>query len=428
MSTAALDVRMYDRRVGRLTARSGTLGFEYDTDWRAQELPPLSVSLPVRTDPYVGEPVHSFFSNLLPEGEVRRHVARRFGVSVGNDFALLEAIGGDCAGAVSVAATDESRPARGPQQVRWYDEEELAQVVAELPSRPLLADPDDEIRLSLAGAQDKLPVVARAGRIGVPIDGAPSTHILKASISRFDDTVFNERFCLQLARDMGLNVASAHVRAVGTTEVLLVERYDRTVVDDLVERIHQEDLCQATGVPPEHKYQVEGGPGMAECVDVIRRSCTRPVRDVLAFADAVVFNFLIGNHDAHGKNFSLLHRREETVLAPLYDLVCTAAYPELSRKMAMKLGGEYRPQWVRRRHLERFAEEAGLGVAGLRNRALRMALAVPDVAHDVGVRLRESEGHRPVIDRAIDVVDGRARALEEELRTSERRGRDSNPR
>jgi serine/threonine-protein kinase HipA len=188
-ATRELEAWLYGRRAGRLEHLSGQLSFTYDATWLESGMAPISQSLPPRAEPYAGEPVHNFFSNLLPEGEVRRHVARRFGISVGNDFGLLEAIGGDCAGAISLMPPGEPPPGNQSHDVRWFTEAELAEVVADLPIRPLFADPEERIRLSLAGAQDKLPVVVREARVGVPLAGAPSTHILKAPIARLDDTV-----------------------------------------------------------------------------------------------------------------------------------------------------------------------------------------------------------------------------------------------
>ncbi|HEV3001294.1 MAG TPA: type II toxin-antitoxin system HipA family toxin [Solirubrobacteraceae bacterium] len=417
MATRALDVWLYERRAGRLEARHGALTYAYEPAWVDERMPPLSQSLPVRGEPFTGEPVHAFFANLLPEGDVRRHVARRFGVSVGNDFELLAAIGGDCAGAVSLTARDgRPRPdERG--RVRWLDDAELADVVADLPRRPLMADPDEGIRLSLAGAQDKLPVVVAGGRVGVPTGGAPSTHILKVPIAGLDDTVVNEAFCLRLARSLRLEAAAAEVLRVGDQDVLLVERYDRDRSADTVRRLHQEDFCQALAVPPEAKYEAEGGPGAAQSVELLRRASAQPARDVLRFADALVFNLLVGNHDAHGKNYSVLYRPEGTALAPLYDLVSTAAYRHLSRRLAMAVGGEYRGDWVRARHVDRFAERAQLGPAALRRRAARLAAVLPDAARDTVEELRGEGLHRPVLDRIVEVVARRAGPLQAGLAT-----------
>lgn len=405
----ALDVWLYGHRAGRLEQVDGSMRFAYAADYVDAAGPGLSWSLPLSEREY-GAAAQAFFGNLLPEGEARTIVARRFGVSAGNDFGLLNEIGGDCAGAVSLLPPGQE-PEAAAERVRWLDDDALATALDELPTRPLLAGPDEGIRLSLAGAQDKLPVVVEDGRIGVPLGQTPSTHIVKTPIARFDATVANELFCLTLARELGLTAASAEIRSAGGREFLLVERYDRRRVDGRVERIHQEDFCQALAIPPQVKYEAEGGPGLTDCFDLLQAASHERATDRIALLDAVTLNFLIGNHDAHGKNFSLLHGEAGTRLAPLYDLVSTAVYAGLDRKLAMAIGGEYRPDYVRRRHVERFAAAAGLGAPPTRRRMLRLAARTRATAPAVA----EQVGPWPVLDRVLATIDQRAGWLEREL-------------
>jgi serine/threonine-protein kinase HipA len=223
------------------------------------------------------------------------------------------------------------------------------------------------VRLSLAGAQDKLPVRIQDDHIYLPLATSPSTHLLKPAIEQFESIVVNEALCMDLARRSGLQTAETFVRTVDDIEFLVVKRYDREVYESGEPvRLHQEDFCQALGLAPEHKYQNEGGPSLLQCVQLIRETSAVPAVDLAAFMDGVIFNYLVGNNDAHGKNFSLIHRPDAsggTRLAPFYDLVCTVYYPDLSSKMAMKLGGEYDCDKVMRRHFEKLASETGLGKA-----------------------------------------------------------------
>jgi serine/threonine-protein kinase HipA len=143
-----------------------------------------------------------------------------------------------------------------------------------------------------------------------------------------------------------------------------VERFDRTPLGECQwDRVHQEDFCQAMGVPPELKYQQEGGPNLKKCFELVRHVSAVPGPDVLRLFDAVVFNCLIGNSDAHGKNFSFLYGDGGAKLAPLYDLVCTQAYGNLAAELAMKIGDEREPSRIAARNWRKFFKDAGIGFA-----------------------------------------------------------------
>jgi serine/threonine-protein kinase HipA len=257
---------------------------------------------------------------------------------------------------------------------------EVVAILDELPHRPMLAGKDG-LRLSLAGAQDKLPVVFDGDRIGLPRNGTPSSHILKPAILAVEDSVINEGYCMALADAIELKPAKSKVHRVLDRSFLLVERYDRLIdAQGDRQRVHQEDFCQALGVMPELKYQNEGGPDLAQCFDLVR-SATRPnAPQILRLFDYVIFNSLIGNHDAHAKNFSLLYSGNAPVLAPCYDVLSTAVYPKLTPKMAMKIGSKYNFSEVQARHWERFAESVGFSKAQAKRRVLEIAMALPAAA------------------------------------------------
>jgi serine/threonine-protein kinase HipA len=254
----------------------------------------------------------------------------------------------------------------------------------DLPKRPLLAG-EEGIRLSLAGAQDKIAVRNEGGEISLPLGGAPSTHILKPSIERFAGVVFNEALTMHLAAAVGLPAAKVEVKTADKIDYLSVERYDRTHVQSgsptTLERLHQEDFCQALNIVPEMKYQKEGGPSLKKCFELLREVSSAPVIDLARLLDAVIYSYLIGNNDAHGKNFSLLYHHvgtanQEIRLAPLYDAISTVYYPELSNEMAMKIGNEYKSERVAPRDFDRLADEAGLAKPLVRRR-------VPELAENV---------------------------------------------
>lgn len=237
---------------------------------------------------------------------------------------------------------------------------------------------------SLAGAQSKVPVVLVDGKVALPAPGQPTTHILKPPITRFKATTENEAFVMRLAAAVGLDVASVEPRVVRNRTFLLVQRYDRAIDGDgNVHRIHQEDFCQALGVPPETKYASEGGPAFKDCFALLRRIAARPAVDVLKLLDAAIFNVIAGNADAHGKNFSILYDDDGPRLAPLYDLLATVAYPDLSSKFAMRIGKRAKLSELYDTGWTTFAADAGLGLPLVRRRVAEIserAILQADVA------------------------------------------------
>lgn len=346
---------------------------------------------------------------------MRDVIAVRLGVSPEDEFALLAAIGRDCAGALVIVDPRGDRAERAPG-VDWLTEDQLEHAIAELPRDPLRFDPDEDIRISLAGAQDKLAVVAEGGRIGLPVGEQASTHIVKAGLERFESTPSNEAFCLALARSLGLEAPSAEVHQVGSHEVLMIERYDRARDNGRVERVHQEDFCQALGIPARAKYEEHGGPGIADVVELLRQACDAPAPEVLRFLDAVFLNLLIGNHDAHGKNFSLLYSRSRPLvrMAPLYDLLCTPIYG-IGRTLPMRIGHERRPERVGATAVRRLAEEAGVGAAQLRARVRALAASAPNAAREVASSAAELGIDASIAERIEAVVNHRAVDLHRHL-------------
>lgn len=405
-----ISVWLFDQPVGTLSLLGGRLSFQYDHDWLAQpDAVALSQSLPLGPDVFDDRQCRAFFAGLLPEGNLRRLIAQQCQVSSQNDFALLNAIGGECAGAITFVSHRQPLATAEQAGVEWLDEPQLMALLDELPRRPMLAGRDG-VRLSLAGAQDKLPVVFDGQRIGLPKGAQPSTHILKPAIASVEDSVLNEGFCLSLAQAMRLSTAQAQIFVVQGLQVLLVARYDRRVgVDGQPMRIHQEDFCQALGVVPEMKYQNEGGPDLKACFDLLRKATRPSAPQVLRLLDAVVFNALIGNHDAHAKNFSLLYAGQSKnvapTLAPLYDMLCTAVYEHLTPKMAMKLGSKYKFTEVQARHWEQFAQAAGLSKAQAKKRVLQIAQQLPAIARSL--QATQPFAGRPIIAKMIELMDQR---------------------
>ena len=406
-----LDIWWDERLVGRLTQpRPGTLEFTYAEDWlRDDRTPALSASLPKRAELYSRRECRPFFAGLLPEEIQRDRVARSLGVSPLNDFALLDRLGGDVAGALQLLPSGES-PADLDLDYssRPLDDAALTDVLDKLPWRPLLAG-EAGLRLSLAGAQSKLPVVTVDGQIATPAPGQPTTHILKPAIPDFPHTTENEAFVMRLARAVDLDVAAVEPRRVGDRTFLLVARYDRlTVTNGRVRRVHQEDFCQALAVAAEIKYASEGGPTIEDCFALLRCVAARPAVEILKLLDAVIFNLIVGNADAHGKNFSLLYHASGPRLAPLYDLVMTAEYPELSRALAMPIGGCAGLAGMDSHCWTAFAEETTLGLPLVRRRVAEIGESVIRRAQDVAQELVIPGLDAKTLSRFRRTVTGRA--------------------
>lgn len=413
-----LDVYLHESRVGQLTQdESGRLAFAYAADWLADDrAETLSRSLPLQEIPFDHRATRPFFAGLLPEAEKRDRIARSLGVSEKNDFALLDAIGGECAGAVALwPAGERPPPDRPASPAKPLDERDLIEILETLPRRPLLVGKSGQ-RLSLAGSQDKLPVRFENGRVALTAPGAPSTHIIKPCVPGFEDTVHNEAFCLRLASLAGLQAAEARIHHAGAIPFLLIQRYDRErEPSGAYRRLHQEDFCQALGYPPELKYENEGGPSLTRCFDLVRSASSRPVVDLARLLDAVVFHALAGNRDAHGKNYSLLYRSNGSKLTPLYDVTCTVIYPDLSSRLAMKIGGKYELDAVYPRHWERLAEEAGLGPALVRRRVRDLAGELPGLARAVASEMHDEGLDSPVITRLVAAIEAAASIQEDRL-------------
>ena len=404
-----LEVWLLGQSVGQLIQADGRLSFSYSPRWlQSPSAQPLSRSLPLRPESFDDKATRPFFAGLLPEGDKRKLVAMALQVSPQNDYALLNGIGGECAGAVTLLEPGQ-QPTGLPseQYVRWLDDGELIAILDELPRRPMLAGKDG-LRLSLAGAQDKLPVVFINGHIGLPKQNTPSSHILKPAISAVEGSVYNEGFCMALAMRLKLSVASTSIRRVADRVYLLVERYDRLrQPDGSLQRLHQEDFCQALGVAPEYKYQNEGGPDLTQCFDLIRKATRPSAPQVLRLLDYVIFNALIGNHDAHAKNFSLIYTRRGTVLAPLYDTLSTAVYANLTDKMAMKIGSKYKFTEVQKQHWEQFAQAAGLSPVQVKKRILTLASLLPSEAVSLRHELTTQELDHDILSEIVGLIERR---------------------
>ncbi len=417
--TKTLNVWWDGEIVGALTIdRHGEMGFAYAPNWLVDaEKPALSFSLPKRDESFSRRECRPFFEGLLPEESQRIAVAGALGVSHSNEFKLLNELGGEVAGALTLWPEGEAPPApAGVQQNAPLGDNALVELLNELPKRPYLAGREG-LRLSLAGAQSKIPVVLVNGEIALPAPGEATSHILKPPIERFAGATENEAFAMQLAKKIGLSVADVEIRRAGNRSFLLVERYDRIRGgDSVLRRLHQEDFCQALGFTSDRKYAADGGPVFRDCFELLRRAASRPAVEVLKLFDAAIFNLIIGNADAHAKNFSLLYRENGAIeLAPLYDLLSTVYYSELSPRLAMKIAKRHTLEELKSSDWEKFADETGLALRFIRTRAKELASAVSQSIDETKVETLDSAPDKKVVEEIAKLITARASSLRQRV-------------
>ena len=401
-----LDVWLYGLRVAVVDKVRGRPRLAYTVE--AQEryapgTPLLSIALPVRAERYPQGIVGTYLDGLLPEGEARRTIARDFNLGPNDTYGLIRALGRDCAGAVVIQPAEE--PAPPPPTTLSAEpltDETVAELVTNLRSAPLGAG--GRVRISLAGVQEKLLLTRMPdGRWGRPVDGTPSTHILKPEIAAYPDSVANEAFCMRIARHLGLEVASVDTTEVEGRKLIVVERYDRSVsADGAVKRIHQEDFCQAATAAPDLKYEEDGGPSLSRIASIVQAVASPDSLERLL--RHVTVNALVGNGDGHAKNFSLLHEESGRLsLAPAYDVMSTLVYGD--DHLALYVDNVRRTNRVNAERIVNEAASWGMPVG-----------RAAELVDDILVRAREaidaSRSETPDLPEAVvDVVKGQLRQM-----------------
>jgi len=412
-----LVVRYQRQMIGELfQSESALMRFQYNRAWvETSNVFPISLSLPLDGSFSVTDS-HNFFANLLPEANVRQQICRSQGISYDNDFQLLRAIGGDCAGALTVTPTDAPEPILSQPKYEPVSEEQLALWSIGTPDAFSTVTGRNEVRLSLAGAQDKLPVHIEGGQILIPVGDTPSTHILKFASPFYSHLTENETFVTLLAKAVGLPVVDICLRQTNKARVAVITRYDRILSQGRYIRLHQEDFCQALGIPSSNKYEKEGGPSLRQCADIIRRNTSFPLVDLKRLLQWPLFNLLVGNADAHGKNLSLLYDANGSPgLAPFYDLVCTRNYKKISRDLAMNLGGESDPDLVGAQHFDALASELNIRPNVVIREVKRLTDELIEALPRTASLFVDRFGDSPVIERLPIIVRKQIRRVKTQL-------------
>lgn len=373
--TQELHLGMNGQRVGSLVSRpDGNLRFTYDPGWlESENATPVSLMLPLSPTPYQGEVVANYFDNLLPDSEtIRMRMQVTLDAASTQPFDLLARAGADCVGALQLQPTPELRDVKRIDSTE-VSEDEIADILKNYRTNPLGIVPRrDDFRISLAGAQEKTAMLWHEGRWHRPHGTTPTTHIFKLPIGALpdidlSDSVENEWLCLALARELGLPTPAARIETFAGVKALVVERFDRQRSSDgsWIIRLPQEDFCQALGVPPARKYEVDGGPGIADGMNLLQQSID-PQKDRSTFMRTVIFYWMLAAIDGHAKNFSLfLHPGGRCSLTPIYDVI--SAYPLIETReleaqkitLAMAALGKnrhYRWHQIQARHWRSTAE------------------------------------------------------------------------
>lgn len=388
---------------------------DYDPTWEKRRSAfPISLSIPLRSQSAGADRLLPWLANLLPETHLAE-IGQRLKVSPQDVVGLLEHIGRDTAGALSIGAPRKE----GVNLQPISSDAALERILDELPEKPFLVG-ERGVSMSLAGVQEKLPVFVHSnGDVAIPLDGTPSTHIIKPDTKRLAGSVENEAFCLALAAACGLKTAAATVKTAGRRRYLLVERYDRfTDPQGTIRRLHQEDLCQLTGFFPSHKYERAStgrGVNLKAMFSAINDLVSPAER--LKLVDGVIFNVLICNSDSHAKNYSILiGAGGSAALAPFYDLMCAAIYRNVDQSLPQAIAGRFIAADLRGADWKVLAEQVGLSGASTLRRVNELSELVMQTCDDVADQIISIAGDPTrALERITHEVKKRARRIQKQL-------------
>jgi len=378
--------------IGELSTSQQGVSFQYAQSYVWQDAHPISLSLPIQSAPFAQKEALPFFDNLLPEEQQRIDLSRLLHTSATSVMRLLAALAGECVGNLTILDEDmDIAVLKEESAYRELPNKELQALLQSQSSERLHFVA--ERRLSLAGAQAKFGLYKTNDKWYATEGLAPTTHIIKPASIRFDSLLANEFFMMQLAQACGLPTASTEIISTGSTHALAVERFDRLRKGEQIIRLAQEDFCQALAVMSHKKYEAEGGPGLADLFQTTLLHTSKPRRDILCLLRLVLFNYLIGNCDAHAKNFSLIRAcpSDTLELAPGYDLISTTYYGDaLLRSMAMKIGQHSHLDRITAADFDLFAGKAGISAQILASEMKLLCEAIVQSLEEVTAFVAES--------------------------------------
>lgn len=403
-----------DTLVGELRLLQGDrYEFQYEDKWlKNPQAFPVSLALDLRKEPHEHKVTRSFFEGLVPEGDLLRQLALRSSEPISSGFDFLAAYGRDCAGALTIQDSSHLAARSDEQQLRvsWGD---LSKSFKEKKTLAEVILNEDGGYFSLAGAQDKIPVIKNEDGLFISKGSVPTTHIIKPP-NRYHpnalDSVYNEHFCMRLAAAAGLNVPTTEI-VEDEISFYIIERYDRRREDKKILRLHQQDFCQAQGVLNSQKYEIQGGPSIKDNYMLILQQSSQVIEDSKALLLWIFFNLIIGNNDSHSKNLSFLTHHQELILSPFYDLVCTAIYPTIRKKFAFKFAGQTMWAEINSKHLRVVEKDLKL-----KSKFLSSLLAelIENIKSALPVTLSEMEKYREkvVFEKLNNEIERRLRHFE----------------
>lgn len=387
--------------------------FTYDQSWLTDpECFQLSLAMPLQAEPFGNKVTLSFFENLLPEAEARDALEKSHEAT--GTFGLLEKFGKDCAGAVIVTSESTSPFIKEQGQQMMIEMDQIYQALEERRSVAEVVAGLDPGYLSIAGAQDKFSAIYKEQKLYLPAVGNPTTHIIKVPIYRsgVKGSVYNEYFCMQLAKRVGINVPHCKVLDHNKYPLYIIERYDRSG-GEIVSRLHQQDFCQAQGVVSENKYEIKGGPTIQDNYELIKKNVviSKRTKALFDYLDWIAFNLLIGNNDSHSKNISFLLKDGKIELAPFYDLLCTAIYPKLKKNFSFFIGQRDDMSTIGKNQFDQLDKQLGLKVGTMSARMVSMSESLLEKKENVIKEVLEQFSGAKIILQISQLIEKRCKSL-----------------
>jgi serine/threonine-protein kinase HipA len=352
--------------------KAGEYFFQYDAEWlKSAHAYVLAPQFALQPEPHLGEPVKIFFANLLPEGAALEEILSALHMRNASTFEIIGQLGEELPGVLSVRA--EGKVPFGTQQYSPLSKEMLSQRIKDRDQQKPLLTSNEQSSMSLPGAQDKMGLRydARRGKLYDSVGSTPTTHIAKPDtrLVKYQPSAINEYLCMRLASAVNLPVPLVHLIQVPET-VYIVQRYDRIVSGDSIKCLHQLDGCQLLGLGQDWKYERQGLVSLKRIVEALR-GLQLSAKDLLSFQRWVMFNYLIGNSDAHAKNVSVMIDETGYALAPFYDLLCVQVYGD--DRLALYIGDEDQYSSVGAHSWEAFCEDCGFSVKPTLSLFMKMA-------------------------------------------------------